>query len=564
MGGSSQPAAAAAAGKDLHQRLAERLGWLADLEALELQDMLLGSQQLQGQQHVGQSARISLDSIAMEGLGQGSQVSVASGGTWNGSGLPLSAADEHELQSVAAHAAPPALLLGSDSRNSNLGPSRLQLLMGMRGLQTVVAAAASPASATMSGRSSGTWWDVLGNGCCPDVLADGAAAGPSKPGALLLPCDMTMDQLRQAAAIVTDYEASRQAELDQVAAQLTAEQAAGAAARHACFVARERDKVAAEQEQQQLQHAAALRRRQRRQDLLLQQQEELAAAAARRVRSKQAELDQELALLHQSAEADKAAALRQLKAELSKAAGLELDGPVQPAKLLRSTEQQEQQQKQQLDSADADVEPAASSVAEASSKTDDTPRYLGLADSSMQMTAGLSGGGSQAAQLHEPGSDLEVVVAATTGGVLKATAATTIAASMGLQPVMEVIVATTTGASAGATTSSDGGAFEVDEAQEVDESATTTPRLSAEDALVEVLGSGSSGPMAAAAATAGAGHPCLGLRTQQQQQEQHSRHLTGLHRHGQSTAGAVGADAAAAKGLGGGHAPLITTLEVLV
>jgi len=61
--------------------------------------------------------------------------------------------------------------------------------MGLRGLQT-----AAVITTAMSGRCSSSRWASLASGSSPE---DACAAGPlSKSGAVLLPCDLTMDQLR--------------------------------------------------------------------------------------------------------------------------------------------------------------------------------------------------------------------------------------------------------------------------------------------------------------------------------------------------------------------------------
>jgi hypothetical protein len=65
--------------------------------------------------------------------------------------------------------------------------------MGIRGLQTAAAAAASPAS---SGQCSSTHWGNRGGDPSPDAWAVRAAGPLSGSGAVLLPCDLTMDQLR--------------------------------------------------------------------------------------------------------------------------------------------------------------------------------------------------------------------------------------------------------------------------------------------------------------------------------------------------------------------------------
>jgi hypothetical protein len=88
----------------------------------------------------------------------------------------------------------------------------------------------------------------------------------------------------------------------------------------------------------------------------------------------------------------------------------------------------------------------------------------------------------------------------------------------------------------------------------------STRPVAAEDVEIEVLDP----DRGFKAAAEGAAQPCPGLKASQQQQQQQQQQPTGQQMHGQGAAGADGADAAAAPAMGGCHAPLITTLEVLV
>uniref|UniRef100_A0A383VBK2 Gamma tubulin complex component C-terminal domain-containing protein n=1 Tax=Tetradesmus obliquus TaxID=3088 RepID=A0A383VBK2_TETOB len=294
------------------QQLAERLGWLAELEHEELRELLAGS---------------SSSSSSNKGA------EFAEGGS-----------SSHRMACGDAAMGPAAAAAAGDIRHSVAGAGGLHLLLGGGGL-----AAAAGCLGGMQDAAAAAGGGVGG----------GAAGLGGQQGRVYVPFSLSMRQLKHAAAVVSDFEAARQLELAKVVSSLAAARAAGDAAAQAWLESRQLDKAAAEQQRLQLQQSVAARKRQRQRQLLLQQQEEMAVAVARRRSSKQQELALERSLLAQSAAAEHKNALQLLHLEAARAARVGLD---LPAFVTQRVLQTENAARTATTAAAEQAEPAAAAV----------------------------------------------------------------------------------------------------------------------------------------------------------------------------------------------------------